>query len=99
MRTLFFASVAHDLKTPINAILGTNATIELSSPGKGISCLLNVQKTSCQFLLNLIDDIMDMSQIELGHFKLEKANTNLKHMIEEIIAIMNSQATLKQVRL
>ena len=28
MRTLFFASVAHDLKTPINAVLGTNATLE-----------------------------------------------------------------------
>ena len=70
-KTLFFASIAHDLKTPINCIMGTNHNMSAMYEDEQTKALLNMSYSSCHFLLSLIDDIFDYSKIELGHFSLE----------------------------
>ncbi len=65
MLTIYFASIAHDLKAPLNSILASNSSLE-SNPDilvSSIASIIRIQKNSCMFMMNLIDDITDFSKI------------------------------------
>jgi len=71
MKTVYFCSVAHDLKTPINSIMASNEhMISKYQKEQQTSRLLKITKTSCHFLLRIIEDITDLSKIELKSFSL-----------------------------
>ena len=58
MQTIYFASVAHDFRTPLNAMLATNQTLKASNLSQRFSEIILVQEKSIRFLLNLVDDIL-----------------------------------------
>lgn len=61
-KTVYFASIAHDLRTPINTVLNINSQLELDLKQKK---MVEISTSSCRFLLATIDDIFDMSKLEL----------------------------------
>ncbi len=86
----FLATMSHDIRTPLNAIIGFTRIAEknFSNTEKVRDCLLKT-KTSSNYLLSLINDVLDMSRIESGQMKMELFPCNLEEMaynIQELFA-------------
>lgn len=69
-KTLYFTCIAHDLRTPINSIMSTNSVLLSQLQEQSQVELIEISLSSCRFLLQLIDDIFDMSRLELNDLKL-----------------------------
>ncbi|MEQ2679113.1 histidine kinase dimerization/phospho-acceptor domain-containing protein [Enterocloster citroniae] len=84
-KTHFLSSMSHDIRTPMNAIMGMTAIAKanLNSPEKLGDCLDKIN-TSSKHLLNLINEVLDMSKIESGKVSLAMTQVNLPRMIREI---------------
>ena len=84
-KTNFLSSMSHDIRTPINAIMGmtTIAKANLQSPDK-ISDCLNKIDTSNRHLLSLVNEVLDMSKIESGKIDLAAGSVNLSDLIQSV---------------
>ncbi len=96
----FLSRMSHEIRTPMNGIIGMTA-IALQ-PGQGqeriIDCLQKIQSSS-EYLLGLINDILDMSKIESGKMKLEAADFSMNEMLETIRELIAPQAAAKSIEL
>ena len=85
LKTVFLANMSHEVRTPMNAIIGF-ANL-LGKPGVNDSkrnrFSVLVQERSYD-LLRLIEDILDISKIEIGQFKIAESETNLNEILSEI---------------
>lgn len=92
----FLFSMSHDIRTPMNAIIGFTNMAEkyIDDKEKALSNLDKVKVSSNQ-LLSLINDILDMTSVESGEDKLSFAPTNLKTSIEKFCEIMDFSAKEK----
>ncbi|WP_334014901.1 response regulator [Alteromonas sp. S167] len=81
----FLSSMSHELRTPMNGLFGM---IELSidNPSKG-SMYLKKAKTAGRQLLVLINDILDISKIEAGKIKIEKAPVDLLQVLDDVVSL------------
>ena len=81
----FLSSMSHELRTPMNGLFGM---IELSidNPSKG-SLYLKKAKTAGRQLLVLINDILDISKIEAGKIKIEKAPVDLLQVLDDVVSL------------
>ncbi len=94
----FLSRMSHEIRTPMNGIIGMTA-IALQpdqSRERVIDCLQKIQSSS-DYLLGLINDILDMSKIESGKMKLEPCNFNIHEMLETIGELILPQAAAKQI--
>lgn len=83
---MYFASLAHDLRTPINSVMTTlKFCKELAQSNDRFNNLLKLSTNSCEFLLSLIDDILDLSKIELNSFELNKQHFNLRDCVSQTL--------------
>ena len=94
-RNMFFSSMSHDMRTPLNAIIGLSelALHHLDSPEK-TKDYLNKINISSKHLLNLINDILELSRLEQGKMNVETKQINLKECIEENTSPFQSRAAL-----
>ncbi len=90
----FLSRMSHDIRTPMNAIAGMTeiADAHLQEPERVRDCLHKIRLSS-HHLLDLINDVLDMSQIESGKVSIHAASFSLPELIREIIMI-----TLPNVR-
>lgn len=95
----FLANMSHEIRTPLNAIIGMIRELSKSqlSP-KQVSYINNAEKAS-QHLLSVINNILDISKIEAGEFKLEKNHFNLREVIEDTVTILSVNAKAKGIGL
>ncbi len=95
-KTAFLSSVSHDIRTPMNAIIGflTLMRDEAEHPDVVREYIQHIDAAS-QHLLGLINDVLDMNKIESGSTKLNLADMNLAEIIEEINTIIRPQAREK----
>lgn len=70
-RTDFLSRISNDIKTPMNVIMGMTAVglEESDHPEKMVECLGKID-TASRFLMGLLNDLVDVSMIELGRFRL-----------------------------
>lgn len=87
----FLSRMSHDIRTPMNAILGMAAVAEhnLDNRGKVKDCLLKIH-TSGDHLLELINAVLDMSKIESGNVCLVENPFSLSGMMEEVAQIIQT---------
>ncbi|MHB1179548.1 MAG: response regulator, partial [Daejeonella sp.] len=81
----FLANMSHEIRTPINGIIGLAHLLkntELNDDQKEFVKLLEV---SSQSLLGVINDILDISKIEAGKFKIVKAETNIRDLVQAVV--------------
>lgn len=99
-KTSFLFNMSHDIRTPMNAIMGfTNMAIKnLDDKEKIVDCLRKTQ-TSSEHLLSLINDILDLSRIESGKMDINEVPVDLLQCIQESYPMLNSLAEKKQIRL
>ncbi|CAN2041846.1 two-component system, sensor histidine kinase [Candidatus Magnetomoraceae bacterium gMMP-15] len=92
----FLANMSHELRTPLNAILGFCQLMERnSSANKEQLEYLKIINSSGKHLLNLINDVLDMSKIEAGRTTLEKSTFDLQNTLTIIKAMISNQALEK----
>jgi len=101
-KSAFLASMSHELRTPMNAIIGfTNLVIRRSGEALPEKQRENLDKVliSANHLLELINDVLDLSKIEAGRLDLEMAEIALPPIASESVEILESIAEAKSVRL
>ena len=84
-KTEFLAAVSHELRTPLNAVMGFTQLLQETSLTEEQKDYLAMTYQSSKQLLNLINDLLDLSRIESGHFELQVIEFNL---LEELNSIM-----------
>lgn len=91
-KSAFLSNMSHDIRTPMNAIIGmtTIAQQYLHDPVRINSCLSKIELAS-NHLLELINDILDMSKIESGKLSLKESPLNLAELIHNLISLINPQ--------
>lgn len=89
----FLARMSHDIRTPMNAVIGMTsiASLYIDDKERVIECL-NKIKLSSHFLLSLINDILDMSKIESGKLELSSAEFDFGEMVDSITTIACNSA-------
>ncbi|MEG1448191.1 MAG: ATP-binding protein, partial [Oscillospiraceae bacterium] len=94
----FLSSVSHDIRTPMNAIIGFTDTC-LDEPLSEMEMKENLLKIrySSAYLLGLINDVLDMSKIESGKFKLRPNKVILEDFMETIISTIQPMADKKNI--
>ena len=92
-KTDFLANMSHDIRTPMNAIIGITTLMknELHQPEK-LAEHLGKLESSGQLLLGIINDILDMSRIESGKTTLNEEKMNLPQQISQLDSIIRQQA-------
>lgn len=95
----FLSRMSHEIRTPMNGIIGMTAIAlqEGQSRERIIDCLQKVQSSS-NYLLGLINDILDMSKIESGKMKLEPLNFDIYETLDTIQELIMPQISAKHIR-
>ena len=94
----FLSRMSHEIRTPMNGIIGMTAIAlqKEQSQDRIMDCLQKIQSSS-NYLLGLINDILDMSKIESGKMKLEPYNFDLREMLDTIKELIMTQAAAKEI--
>jgi signal transduction histidine kinase/FixJ family two-component response regulator len=88
-KSIFLANMSHELRTPLNAILGFSNLIKNAPDISDIHRKNSeIIANSGENLLNLINNILDISKIESGHMKLEESPINLHQMLFELESLL-----------
>lgn len=94
----FLSRMSHEIRTPLNAIIGyTTMCQDNLEHIEKMTDYLDKSQTAAKHLLSLINDILDISAIASGHFKVEKSPFDFKQIMLDINSIFRRQAVNKQV--
>ncbi|MBQ6369818.1 MAG: response regulator [Parasporobacterium sp.] len=99
-KTAFLNNMSHDIRTPMNAIVGFTALAasHMDHPEQ-VKDYLQKITVSSQHLLSLINDVLDMSRIESGKVTIEEADVHLPDVIHDLRTIIQANITAKQQEL
>ena len=98
-KTAFLSNMSHEIRTPMNAIIGLN-NIALSDPeisGKTREYLEKIG-TSAKHLMNIINDILDMSRIESGRMVIKNEEFSFSKTLEQVNTIISGQCREKGLK-
>jgi len=99
-KSQFLANMSHEIRTPMNGVIGF---LELLRQEEGLnerqSRFVNTALKSGEILLQLINDILDLSKIEAGKMEIAVTEINLLDLVEEVIDSFGSQAQQKGIEL
>ena len=98
-RTDFFARMSHDMRTPMNGIMGMLELTERTSDLKEIRNNTEKAKLSGQYMLSLINDTLDLQRLESKKLTLEPQMVYVKDFIDNIIEMVTPSAQQKNIHL
>jgi len=92
-KTIFLNNMSHDIRTPINGIMGMLTILKKSGNDseRTKDCLDKINKSS-QLLLSLVNDVLDMAKLESGAVILNEETVNLDQLCGEVMATLSFQA-------
>jgi PAS domain S-box-containing protein len=102
MKSKFLASMSHELRTPLNAIVGFSDLLAEGTPGElnaKQKRFLNHIKEGSAHLLQLINDILDLSKIEAGQLELRCEDFQLKDTLPEVLSTIQPLVMAKNIQL
>lgn len=91
----FVANVSHEIRTPINAIVGMASLLSNSSLTAQQQNFLEIIRISCDTLLSIINDILDMAKINAGRFELDVVEFNVRRLVEGVCDLLAPKASVK----
>ncbi len=99
-KTTFLSNMSHDIRTPMNAIIGFTmiAVNHIDNKEQVRDCLQKVLSSS-NHLLSLINDILDMSRIESGKVQIKEQECNISELMHNLVNIIQPQVKAKQLEL
>jgi PAS domain S-box-containing protein len=84
VKSVFLANISHEIRTPLNAILGFSDLLNVELRNTSNQHYVEAIKDSSKTLLNLINDLLDLSRIEAGKMSISYSETNLPLLFSEI---------------
>ena len=90
-KTEFLSNMSHDIRTPMNAIVGMTAIAgaNIENQDRVLDCLSKITQSS-RHLLGLINEVLDMSRIESGKISLTEEEFNLSELVDNLVAMTNT---------
>jgi len=99
-KTAFLNNMSHDIRTPMNAIVGFTALATSHIDNKEeVEDYLSKITVSSQHLLSLINDVLDMSRIESGKMTMDETEVHLPDLIHDLRTIIQANVSAKQLNL
>lgn len=100
LKSAFLANMSHEIRTPMNGILGFANLLKESvlTEEKKMEYLNIIEKSGAR-MLNLINDLIDISRIEAGETEIFNSSTNLNELLEEVYAFFKPEAERKNIQL
>jgi signal transduction histidine kinase/CheY-like chemotaxis protein len=95
----FVASMSHDVRTPLNAVLGMADLLRLTALTRKQKTYVQIMQSSSNMLLSLVDNMIDFAEIESGTFELKNEPFRVADLLEQVLAIMGYQAYSKGLEL
>ncbi|MFT7486426.1 MAG: signal transduction histidine kinase/CheY-like chemotaxis protein [Candidatus Paceibacteria bacterium] len=93
----FLANMSHEIRTPMNGILGMADLIADTKLSHDQADAVGIIQASGTALLDIINDILDLSKIEAGRLELESIEVDLEATIESVLTTLASRANLKRL--
>jgi PAS domain S-box-containing protein len=95
-KTLFLATISHEMRTPLNAILGsTDLALAGETDPEALRAHLTRINGSAESLLHLISDVLDLSKIEAGQIEIDRVPVRLEASVREALATIGDKARRK----
>ncbi len=91
-KSAFLANMSHEIRTPLNAIIGFSEILRKKIKEKTLLNYISSITSSSKSLLNLINDILDLSKLEAGKLRINLSETNIKSSITDLAKIFEIQA-------
>lgn len=98
-KSRFLAMMSHEVRTPMNGILGLLELHEHSDLGDEQRRNVRVIRDSARSLLGVLDDLLDFSRLEAGRVNLEQAPVNLRDLVDSVLITLSASTFEKRVRL
>ncbi|MEK8052945.1 response regulator [Ideonella sp. DXS22W] len=98
-KSAFLANMSHEIRTPLNAITGTVHILQRSTLDGAQQRSLAIIDRAAQHLLNLVNDVLDLSKIESGKLALEQIDFELDALVEHTCGLVAERAREKGLRL
>ena len=95
-KTKAVSYVSHEMRTPLNCIIGMLNMMEPVLEEKNVEEYLLPALSSAKFLLNLLNDLLDVAQIQAGTFKLVLVEIELKQLLFDVLSMIEIQAKVKK---
>ncbi len=95
-KSQFLANMSHDIRTPMNAIMGVTSLMEHETDNpEGLRYYIRKLQQSGSYMLGLINDVLDMSKIESGDVHLNPSSLKLAEQVGQVESIIRSQCSEK----
>jgi signal transduction histidine kinase/CheY-like chemotaxis protein len=98
-KSQFLANMSHEIRTPLNGVVGMIELMQLTDLSPSQRRYVETASQSSQSLLRLIDDILDLSRIEVGRLELERTLFHLPSLIHDVRVLFADQARAKGLTL
>lgn len=91
IKTDFFSNISHELRTPLNVIyaalqvIDVNSSKDLQSQNKKLKKYTKIMKQNCFRLLRIINNLIDITKIDAGHFSMNIKNYDVINIVEDIV--------------
>ncbi|GAA4903285.1 PAS domain S-box protein [Mucilaginibacter defluvii] len=96
-KDMFISVLTHEMRTPLNAVIGMSHLLIEDSPSESQKENLNILKFSAENLLRLINDVLDFTKIETGNVELEKVNVNIRELLKSVTSSVQYKAHEKNI--
>ena len=93
----FLASISHDVRTPLNGVLGIMELMRSTDLDEKNLQWLRIAMQSGEHLVSIIDDVLDLSRAEVGEFSIESQPMMPEHIAQNVIANLKPQADSKRI--
>jgi len=106
LRAAFFTNISHEFKTPLNVIISAGQMLDLvirkncdtESYNKAYKYILSIRKNGYR-MLRLISNLIDITRIDTGHFKIRPANNDIVRVVEDTIMLVAGYIENKNIKL
>lgn len=87
-RSEFLSNMSHEIRTPLNGLVGLNHLMKVNIDNKKqLADHLEKSANTAQYLLSLVNDILDMSKLQSGHFEMSNCPFDLERMIDDVLSM------------
>ena len=100
LKSAFLANMSHEIRTPLNGILGFSSFFkDPNLPKEKVERYIHIIDSSGQQLLNIINDILDISKIEAGQLSISSEATDINELLKELLQQFIKETELKNLSL